>query len=119
VKAREFRAGWDLPVRPTPLNRETAVGGDGWLRVCCGSDGLACLGVGHVGRRVLRSGIGVAAAICLGFAAVPVCGAEALSERWPRPISPIRNSNANGHARATDENVPQALAGSAEIGRQA
>src|SRR5882762_1812572 len=67
--------------------------------------------VGHVGRRVLRSGIGVAVAICLGFAAVPV-QAEALSEALAKAYQSNPQLNAErARQRATDENVPQALAG--------
>ncbi|HEV7880163.1 TolC family outer membrane protein [Bradyrhizobium sp.] len=67
--------------------------------------------VGHVGRRVLRSGIGVAAAICLGFAAVPA-QAEALPEALAKAYQSNPQLNAErARQRATDENVPQALAG--------
>jgi outer membrane protein len=67
--------------------------------------------VGHVGRRVLRSGIGVAAAICLGFAALPA-QAEALPEALAKAYQSNPQLNAErARQRATDENVPQALAG--------
>jgi outer membrane protein len=67
--------------------------------------------VGHVGRRVLRSGIGVAAVICLGFAAGPV-QAEALPEALAKAYQSNPQLNAErARQRATDENVPQALAG--------
>jgi outer membrane protein len=60
---------------------------------------------------VLRSGIGVAAAICLGHAAVP-----ALAEGLPEALAKAYQSNPQLNAerarqRATDENLPQALAG--------
>src|SRR5882724_1589510 len=67
--------------------------------------------VGHVGRRVLRSGIGVAVAICLGFAAVPA-QTEALLEALAKAYQSNPQLNAErARQRATDENVPQALAG--------
>src|ERR1700712_5508274 len=67
--------------------------------------------VGHVGRRVLRSGIGVAVAICLGFAAGAV-QAEALPEALAKAYQSNPQLNAErARQRATDENVPQALAG--------
>jgi outer membrane protein len=66
--------------------------------------------VGDVERRVLRSGIGVALAICLGFAA------PAHAEAMPEALAKAYQSNPQLNAerarqRATDENVPQALAG--------
>src|SRR5712675_433817 len=67
--------------------------------------------VGHVGRRVLRSGIGVAVAICLGLAAGPAW-AEALPEALAKAYQSNPQLNAErARQRATDENVPQALAG--------
>src|SRR6202790_2581545 len=67
--------------------------------------------VGHVGRRVLRSGIGVGVAACIGFAAAP-----ARCEGLPEALAKAYQSNPQLNAerarqRATDENVPQALAG--------
>jgi len=60
---------------------------------------------------VLRSGIGVAVAICLGFAAVPV-KAEGLLEALAKAYQSNPQLNAErARQRATDENVPQALAG--------
>jgi outer membrane protein len=60
---------------------------------------------------VLRSGIGVAVAICLGFAAVPA-QAEALPEALAKAYQSNPQLNAErARQRATDENVPQALAG--------
>jgi outer membrane protein len=60
---------------------------------------------------VLRSGIGVAVAICLGFAVVPA-RAEALPEALAKAYQSNPQLNAErARQRATDENVPQALAG--------
>jgi outer membrane protein len=60
---------------------------------------------------VLRSGIGVAVAACLGFAAAPV-QAEALPEALAKAYQTNPQLNAErARQRATDENVPQALAG--------
>jgi outer membrane protein len=60
---------------------------------------------------VLRSGIGVAVAICLGFEAGPV-QAEALPEALAKAYQFNPQLNAErARQRATDENVPQALAG--------
>jgi outer membrane protein len=60
---------------------------------------------------VLRSGIGVAVVICLGFAAGPV-QAEALPEALAKAYQSNPQLNAErARQRATDENVPQALAG--------
>src|SRR5450432_598845 len=67
--------------------------------------------VGHVGRRVLRSGMGLAVAICLGFAAVPA-SCEGLPEALAKAYQTNPQLNAErARQRATDENVPQALAG--------
>src|SRR5467141_1132889 len=67
--------------------------------------------VGHVGRRVLRSGICLGVATCLGFVAVPA-QAEALSEALAKAYQSNPQLNAErARQRATDENVPQALAG--------
>src|SRR5258706_14878247 len=67
--------------------------------------------VGHVGRRVLQSGICLGLAACVGFAAT-----AALAESLPEALAKAYQSNPQLHAerarqRATDENVPQALAG--------
>jgi outer membrane protein len=63
-----------------------------------------------VERRVLRSGIGVVVAICLGFAAP--AHAEALPEALAKAYQSNPQLNAErARQRATDENVPQALAG--------
>ena len=60
---------------------------------------------------MLRSGIGVAAAICLGFAAVSA-RAEALPDALAKAYQSNPQLNAErARQRATDENVPQALAG--------
>src|SRR5437588_11846781 len=65
--------------------------------------------VSHVGRRVL--GIGVAATLWVGFGATPV-RAEGLLEALARAYQTNPQLNAErARQRATDENVPQALAG--------
>src|SRR5450432_859645 len=67
--------------------------------------------VGHVGRRVLRSGIGVGVAACIGFAATPA-SCEGLPEALAKAYQTNPQLNAErARQRATDENVPQALAG--------
>src|SRR5450759_3275255 len=67
--------------------------------------------VGHVARRVLRSGICLGAATCLGFAPAPAW-AEALPEALAKAYQTNPQLNAErARQRATDENVPQALAG--------
>jgi outer membrane protein len=75
--------------------------------------------VGHVGRRVLRSGIclgltawvGLAATAGLSFAATAAWG-EALPEALAKAYQSNPQLNAErARQRATDENVPQALAG--------
>ena len=63
---------------------------------------------------MLRSGIGVAVAICLGFADLSAQPAQA--EALPEALAKAYQSNPQLNAerarqRATDENVPQALAG--------
>src|SRR3982075_2330980 len=75
--------------------------------------------VGHVGRRVLRSGIGVGVATCIGFAAaaaVSLAATAAWGEVLPEALAKAYQSNPQLNAerarqRGTDENVPQALAG--------
>src|SRR5213078_2728572 len=67
--------------------------------------------VGHVGRRVLQSGICLGVATWVGFAAT-----AALGESLPEALAKAYQSNPQLNAerarqRATDENVPQALAG--------
>src|SRR5258708_373378 len=67
--------------------------------------------VGHVGRRLLRSGICLAAVTCVAFAA-PAARAENLSEALAKAYQTNPQLNAErARQRATDENVPQALAG--------
>src|SRR5476651_1445707 len=67
--------------------------------------------VGHVGRRVLRSGICLGVATCVGFAAVPA-RAEGLPEALAKAYQTNPQLNAErARQRATDESVPQALAG--------
>jgi outer membrane protein len=66
--------------------------------------------VGHVERRLLRSGICLAAA-CLAFAA-PAAHGENLPEALTKAYQTNPQLNAQrARQRATDENVPQALAG--------
>src|SRR6478609_9502071 len=66
--------------------------------------------VGHVARRVLRSGICLGIATCVGFAC-PARG-EALPEALAKAYQTNPQLNAErARQRATDENVPQALAG--------
>ena len=65
---------------------------------------------GHVTRRVLRSGICLAAVICVVFVA------SARAENLPDALAKAYQTNPQLNAerarqRATDENVPQALAG--------
>src|SRR3954469_7835657 len=67
--------------------------------------------VGHVGRRVLRSGMSLGVAACLGLAAAPA-QAEGLPEALAKAYQSNPQLNAErARQRATDENVPQALAG--------
>jgi outer membrane protein len=67
--------------------------------------------VGHVGRRLLRSGICLAAVTCVAFAA-PAARAENLSEALAKAYQTNPQLNAErARQRATDENVPQALSG--------
>jgi outer membrane protein len=75
--------------------------------------------IGHVGRRVPRSGICVCLVTWAGFAAAAACGfaaTAALAEALPEAMATAYQSNPQLNAerarqRATDENVPQALAG--------
>src|SRR5712671_1885950 len=67
--------------------------------------------LGHVGRRVLQWGICLGVATCVGFAAT-----AALGDSLPEALAKAYQSNPQLNAerarqRATDENVPQALAG--------
>ncbi|MBR1122162.1 TolC family outer membrane protein [Bradyrhizobium lablabi] len=66
---------------------------------------------GHVKRRVLRSGICLAALTCAAFAAT-AAQAESLHEALVKAYQNNPQLNAErARQRATDENVPQALAG--------
>src|SRR5450759_1262446 len=75
--------------------------------------------VGHVGRRVLRSGICLGLAAWVGFAAtagLSFAATAAWAETLPEALAKAYQSNPQLNAerarqRATDENVPQALAG--------
>jgi outer membrane protein len=75
--------------------------------------------IGHVGRRVPRSGICVCLVAWAGFAAAAACtlaATTALAEGLPEAMAKAYQSNPQLNAerarqRATDENVPQALAG--------
>jgi outer membrane protein len=67
--------------------------------------------VGHVKRRVLRSGIRLGVAVCVGFAA-SAARCEGLPEALAKAYQTNPQLNAErARQRATDENVPQALAG--------
>jgi outer membrane protein len=67
--------------------------------------------VGHVKRRLLRSGICLAAMTCAVFA-VSAARAESLPEALAKAYQTNPQLNAErARQRATDENVPQALAG--------
>jgi outer membrane protein len=67
--------------------------------------------VGHVGRRVLRSGICLGVLICAVLAA-SIARAESLPEALAKAYQTNPQLNAErARQRATDENVPQALAG--------
>jgi outer membrane protein len=67
--------------------------------------------VGHVKRRLLRSGICLAAVTCAALA-VPAARAESLPEALAKAYQTNPQLNAErARQRATDENVPQALAG--------
>src|SRR6202140_806936 len=67
--------------------------------------------VGRVGRPVLRWSICLGVATCFGFAATPAW-AEALPEALAKAYQSNPQLNAErARQRATDENVPQALAG--------
>src|SRR6202045_3153468 len=75
--------------------------------------------VGHGGRRVLRSGICLGVATCVGFAATAAfsfAATAAWGEALPEALAKAYQTNPQLNAerarqRATDENVPQALAG--------
>jgi outer membrane protein len=75
--------------------------------------------VGHVGMHVLRSRICLGVTICIGFVATAALGFVATSasaESLPEAMAKAYQSNPQLNAerarqRATDENVPQALAG--------
>jgi outer membrane protein len=66
---------------------------------------------GHAGRLVLRSGICLGVVVCVGFAASAARG-ESLPEALAKAYqtNPLLNAE-RARQRATDENVPQALAG--------
>src|SRR5947199_9986182 len=67
--------------------------------------------VGHVGRRVLQSGICLGVVTCVALAAPPA-RAESLPEALAKAYQSNPQLNAErARQRATDENVPQALAG--------
>jgi len=67
--------------------------------------------IGHIARRVLRSGICLGAVICAVFAA-PAAYAENLPEALAKAYQTNPQLNAErARQRATDENVPQALSG--------
>src|SRR5438132_4917412 len=67
--------------------------------------------VGHVARRVLRSGICLGGMICAVFAA-PAAHAESLPDALAKAYQSNPQLNAErARQRATDEHVPQALAG--------
>jgi outer membrane protein len=67
--------------------------------------------IGHVKGRVLRSGICLGVTLCVGLAALPAA-AESLPDALVKAYqtNPGLNSE-RARQRATDENVPQALAG--------
>jgi outer membrane protein len=75
--------------------------------------------LGHVARRVLRSGICLGFAACAGLAAIvafSLSAAAARAEGLPEALAKAYQTNPQLNAerarqRATDENVPQALSG--------
>src|SRR4051794_7193707 len=80
--------------------------------------------VGHVTRRMLRSGICLGVSPCVGFAmptiglaaALTLLATAAWSETLPEALAKAYQTNPQLNAerarqRGTDENVPQALAG--------
>src|SRR5713226_421186 len=75
--------------------------------------------IGHVGRRVLRSGICLGVLICVAFAApapVSFAATAARAENLPEALAKAYQTNPQLNAerarqRAADENVPLALAG--------
>ena len=67
--------------------------------------------VGHVARRVLRSGICLGAVVCALFAS-PAAQAESLPDALAKAYQTNPQLNAErARQRATDETVPQAMAG--------
>src|SRR5437899_5069713 len=67
--------------------------------------------VGHVGRRVLQSGICLGVVTCVAFAA-PAARSESLPEALAKAYQTNPQLNAErARQRATDENVPVALSG--------
>src|SRR5258707_146538 len=75
--------------------------------------------IGHVGRRVLRSGICLGVLVCAAFAATAAlsfAATAAWAENLPEALAKAYQTNPQLNAerarqRGTDENVPQALAG--------
>src|SRR6476469_7876937 len=67
--------------------------------------------IGHVTGRLLRSGICLGVILCVGLATLPAA-AESLPEALVKAYQTNPALNADrARQRATDENVPQALAG--------
>ncbi|MBU6456363.1 MAG: TolC family outer membrane protein [Bradyrhizobium sp.] len=68
--------------------------------------------IGQLGRRMLRSGICLGVATCLGFTSLTAASGESLPEALAKAYQTNPQLNAErARQRATDENVPQALAG--------
>ncbi|MBU6462363.1 MAG: TolC family outer membrane protein [Bradyrhizobium sp.] len=68
--------------------------------------------IGQLGRHMLRSGICLGAATCLGFTSLTAASGESLPEALAKAYQTNPQLNAErARQRATDENVPQALAG--------
>lgn len=68
--------------------------------------------IGQLGRRMLRSGICLSVATCLGFSSLTAALGESLPEALAKAYQTNPQLNAErARQRATDENVPQALAG--------
>src|SRR5882672_8463056 len=99
--------------RRRPLNRMLVegVGGGGWLGLLQDHMVWRAGRVGLIAGHMLSSSIGLGVVVCVGFGAV-AARAETVPEALAKAYQTNPQLNAErARQRATDENVPQALAG--------
>src|SRR4051794_17411655 len=111
-KRASLRGLATAPAKQVDVSRSLAAAVDpGWCGITWNHMMGAAATIADLPGRVLRLGICSGLATCVGLVASPACG-EGLLEALAKAYQANPQLNAErAHQRATDENVPQALAG--------